>query len=76
MLVNYPYICKLNLRIIRRDFTLFQLPLGVRQIQKTILGMANNFDLGTKTSYLQYRVNANLANKINKKIKNRVDLSY
>ena len=71
MLVNYPSICKFNLRIIRRDFTLFQLPLGVRQIQKTILGMANNFNLGTKTHYLQYRVNANLANKKEKRKKKR-----
>ena len=33
--------------------------------------MANNFNLGTKTSYLQYRVNANLANRKEKRKKKR-----
>jgi len=57
--------------IIRWNFTVFQLSLGVRHLKKMILGTANNFNLGTKTRYLQYTLTANPANKIEKKEKEK-----
>lgn len=43
----------------------------MRHLQKMILGTANNFNLGTKTRYLQYTVNAKSANKRERKEKNK-----
>ncbi len=50
---------RLIIRIIRWNSTVFQLSLGVRHLKKITLGTANNFNLGTKTRYLQYTVTAN-----------------
>jgi len=69
MLINHSSICKFNLHKTRQDFSILQLPLGVRHLQKIILGMASFLKLGTKNQSLQYRVNASLA-KIQRK-KNR-----
>jgi len=62
---------KLIIHIIRWNFTVFQLSLGVRHLKKIVLGTANNFNLGTKTRYLQYTLTANPANKKEKKRKKR-----